>query len=103
MDVVRGEMVEAELDHLIARRDDMRRGEEGHRPSEEMYEESCRRHAEAQQQALAWAWLRYHVARQRAHRKTFTLLDAMHQQEIAKYEAMLGLDGHEPNEQKESA
>ncbi len=103
MDIVRSEMVEAELDSMIRRRDTQRRETEGHKPSEEMYEEGCRRHHARQQQELAWEWLRYHVQRQRAHRKTFALLDAMHAAEIAKYERMLGLDGSGPNGHKESA
>jgi hypothetical protein len=91
VDITRGEYVESELDSLIRRRDEKRRDEEGHRPSEEMYEESCRVFAAQRQQNLAWEWLRYHVQRQRAHRHTFALLDAMHASEIAKYEALLGI------------
>ena len=67
------------------------------REREELWAESVRRHHARQQQELAWEWLRYHVARQRAHRHTFALLDAHHSAEIEKYEVMLGIDGPEPN------
>ena len=90
--VSRGEMVESELDGLIRRRHDHRAAENGHRPSEELYMESVRRHHAQRQEALAWEWLRYHVARQRAHRKTFALLDAHHESEIQKYERLLNID-----------
>ena len=101
--VAKTNMVEAELDGFVARRDKERRRDEGERAREEIWAESCRRHHEQRQEQLALEWLAYHQQRQRAHRKTFALLDAMHAAEIAKYEAMLKLDGHESNEQKESA
>jgi hypothetical protein len=46
VDIARGEMVEKELDALITRRHDHCVSSEGHRPSEEMYEESTRRYQE---------------------------------------------------------
>ena len=67
------------------------------REREDLWAESCRRHHAQRQETLIWEWLRYHVARQRAHRHTFALLDAHHAAEIAKYEAMLGIDGPGPN------
>ena len=103
MDVVKVNQVEGELDSFVARRDKQRRRDEGEREREDLWAASCRRHAEAQQQSLAWEWLRYHVARQRAHRKTFALLDAHHGAEIAKYEAMLRLGGPGPNGHEETA
>ena len=90
--VARSEATEKELDSLIRRRDTQRRETEGHRPSEELWAESVRRHHAQRQEALAWEWLRYHVARQRAHRKTFALLDAHHESEIQKYERLLNID-----------
>jgi hypothetical protein len=103
VDIVRGEQVEAEHNGYIARADKRRRETEGERAREELWRESVRRFNARQQQELAWEWLRYHVARQRAHRKTFALLDAHHEAEIQRYERMLGLDGPEPNGHKESA
>ena len=76
----------------------------GDREREDLWAESCRRHHAQRQEALAWEWLRFHVARQRAHRHTFALLDAHHEAEIQRYSQMLGLDGPEPNgHEKESA
>ena len=92
MDLAKGEATEKELDGLIRRRHDDRVAENGHRPSEDLWAESVRRHHARQQQELAWEWLRYHVARQRAHRHTFALLDAHHSAEIEKYERMLNID-----------
>ena len=102
MDVARGAQVEAELDRLITKRHETRVSEEQRRV-EDGWAESVRRHHAQRQEALAWQWLEYHQRRQRAHRKTFALLDAHHAAEIAKYEAMLGLDGPERNGHKESA
>ena len=90
--VAHSEASEKELDSLIRRRDTQRRETEGHRLSEELWAESVRRHHAQRQEALAWQWLRYHVARQRAHRHTFALLDAHHSAEIEKYERMLNID-----------
>ena len=42
---------------MIRRRHDKRENEEGHRPSEEMYEENCRRYAEQEGQRNRLAWL----------------------------------------------
>ncbi len=103
LDAAKTNIVEAELDSFVARRDQQRRRDEGERPAEEIWAESIRRHHARQQRELAWEWLRYHVARQRAHRKTFALLDAHHEAEIQRYSEMLGLDGPEPNGHKESA
>ena len=84
--------IEGELDSFVARRDKERRRDEGERAPEEIWQESVRRHHAQRQEALAWQWLRYHVARQRAHRKTFALLDAHHESEIQKYERLLNID-----------
>lgn len=87
-------MVESDLDRLITKRHQKRVSEEQGRV-EDGWAESVRAFNARRQQELCWEWLRYHVARQRAHRKTFALLDAHHEAEIAKYEALLGLDDHE--------
>ena len=101
--VARSEATEKELDSLIRRRGTQRRETEGHRPSEELWAESVRRHHAQHQEALAWQWLEYHQRRQWAHRQTFALLDAHHEAEIQRYERMLGLSSPEPNgHEKES-
>ena len=92
MDVVKVNQVEGELDSFVAKRDAQRRRTEGEREREAIYMESVRRHHAQRQETLAWEWLRYHVARQRAHRKTFALLDAHHEAEIRRYSEMLGIN-----------
>jgi hypothetical protein len=47
VNITRGEVTVKELASLIRRRHDDRVAENGHRPSEERYEEGCRRHAQA--------------------------------------------------------
>ena len=103
--VSRAEMVESDLDRLITKRDTQRRETEGHRPSEEMYEEGCRRLAEQRQQELAQLWLEHHQRQLRSHQLTSALLVRHHQEEIQRYERMLGLDGpsEATNGHKESA
>ncbi len=90
--VARGEQVESDLDRLITKRHDQRAAENGHRPSEELYMESVRRHHAQRQQQLAGAWLRHHERQLSNQRTTFALLERHHRQEIAKYERLLGLD-----------
>ena len=94
--VTRGETIESELDGLIRRRHDQRLSEEQGRV-EDGWAESVRRHHAHQQQELARQWLDYHVARQRANRRTFSLLDAHHEAEIRRYSELLGIDAPEPN------
>ena len=67
------------------------------REREDLYMESVRRHHAQRQQELAWAWLRHHERQLSNQRTTFALLERHHRQEIAKYEAMLGIDAPEPN------
>lgn len=69
VDIARSEMVKSEIDDMIRRRHDRCREAEGHRPSTEMYEESCRRHAEQRREEMRRAWRAFHegqVARHRA-------------------------------------
>jgi hypothetical protein len=89
LDIDAGERVEVDLTRLIERRDAERRESEGERLEHELWEESVMRHNARKQRELVQLWLEYHVARQRAHRHTFALLDRHHEQEIARYTAML--------------
>jgi hypothetical protein len=91
VDVVRAEMVESELDCMIDRRNDQRREAEGHRPSEEMYEESCRAHKAKREQERRAAWCRYHEDQAIRHRATLEALIGHHQAEAEKYTEN---DGH---------
>ena len=61
------------------------------REREEIWAASVRAHNAQRQEGLARQWLEYHVARQRANRKTYTMLDAHHEAEIQRYEQMLGI------------
>jgi hypothetical protein len=97
VDITAGEAVEAQLDSFIAGRDKQRRETEGERLERELWAESTERYNAARQQHLALEWLEYHQRRQRAHRHTFALLDAMHEREIQRYSQMLGLNGRESN------
>jgi hypothetical protein len=85
VDVVRAEIVESELDRMIERRDDKRRETEGHRPSEEMYEESCRVHNARREQERRAAWASFHRAQAERHRATLEALIGHHQAEAQKY------------------
>jgi len=84
-DISHGEHLEKELDLLVTRRNDQRREAEGHRPSEEMYEESCRRHAEQRREANHAAWAAYHRGQAARHRATLEALIGHHQAEAQKY------------------
>ncbi len=94
MDIVaKTNMVEAELDGFVNRRDKERRRTEGERPlAEALWAESERRHAASRQQALAWAWLRWHQRMLNSHIKTSNLITSHHAAEIEKYERLLNID-----------
>jgi hypothetical protein len=89
LDVERAERVEADLDRLITRRHDQRVKDEGERFEEALWEESVAKYNARRQRELAQQWLAYHIARRRTHRYTFAILDRHHEQEIARYSAML--------------
>ena len=92
MDVAKGEATEKELDGLVRRRHDQRADENGHRPSEELYEEGCRRHAEAQRIENQWEQLRWHTAQARRHKTVSALIIRHHEQEAARLERELGIN-----------
>jgi hypothetical protein len=82
--VTRGEQVEGELDALIERRHDKRVAEEGHRPSEEMYEESARRYQEQMRAAARYEWQLHHATQAERLRRTMEELISHHEGEPAK-------------------
>ncbi len=92
MDAAKVNQVEGDLDAFISRRDKQRRETEGDRREWELYEESCRRYAEAQQQALAWEWLRWHQRMLNSHIKTSALITSHHEDEIRRYERLLNIN-----------
>jgi hypothetical protein len=89
LDVEHAERVEVELDAMISRRDLQRRELEGERRERELWAVSAAKYNARRQRELAQAWLQYHIARQRAHRRTFAILDAHHAAEIRRYTAIL--------------
>jgi hypothetical protein len=92
VDVAKTNMVEAELDSFVNRRDVQRRRDEGERPAEAMYAESVRRYDAKRQQELAWQWLRYHARQLRNHETTSALITAHHRGEIERYERLLNIN-----------
>jgi hypothetical protein len=86
MDTVsRTEQVESDLTRLIEKRHDRRVAEESHRPSEELYQESCRRFAEARRLENTRAWFEFHDAQVRRHEVMYGLLVEHHRQERREY------------------
>ncbi len=82
--VTRGEQVEGELDALIERRHDKRVAEEGHRPSEEMYEESTRRYQEQMRVRARYEWHLHHTSQADRLRRTLEALASHHEEQAAK-------------------
>jgi hypothetical protein len=60
VDIARGEMVEAELDAMIRRRDEKRRQSEGERLEEELWQESERKHVARRREENRIAWCAYY-------------------------------------------
>jgi hypothetical protein len=84
VDIAKGEKVEAALTHLIERRHDRRVVEEGHRPSEEMYEESTRRYQEQMRVRARLEWHAFHCGQAERLRLTLENLIAHHETRAAK-------------------
>lgn len=91
MDIARGEATEKELDQLIVRRHEKRVVDEGERPAQEMYEESCRKYAESAREARLWEKLHFAKSMRRSHIRNFAELDAKYSRMISDLEAQLGL------------
>jgi hypothetical protein len=83
-DISPAEKVEAEIDTMISRRHDRRVSEEGHRPSEEMYEEGVRRYRERMLAAALAEWHAHHVGQADSWRRTLEALIAHHTQQAEK-------------------
>jgi hypothetical protein len=84
-DIGHGEETEKQLDAMITRRHRARVKTEGHRPSEEMYEESCRRHAAQRREANRLAWLAYHRGQAARRRAVLESLVDHHEEQARKY------------------
>jgi hypothetical protein len=59
VDITQGELVEAENDAFIRRRDKQRRETEGERLGEELYKESCRQYVMKRDRERAAEWVEY--------------------------------------------
>ncbi len=85
MDVAKVNMVEGELDALVAKRD-------AKRQAEEIWAQSVRTYNALRREALCWEWLRYHQRQLNNQRRMFALLEAHHHEEIVRYERLLGIN-----------
>jgi hypothetical protein len=77
-DISRGEMVDADLDNLISRRDQKRRLEEGERAEEQAWVESTRIHNEKRRQQICAEWSKHHQDQAERLRRTLGELIADH-------------------------
>ncbi len=66
--VARGELVEAELDAMIRRRDEKRRKTEGERDEEALWAASVARHHERERRRNVAAWFAYFCRQADSHR-----------------------------------
>jgi len=87
VNISRSEGVEHELNRLIERRHDQRTSEEGHRPSEELWQESVERYNSERKRQLRAAWCSYHQDQAARHRATLESLIARHEAVAARLQA----------------
>jgi hypothetical protein len=83
-DISKGEAVEADLEAFITRRHDYRVAKEGHRPSEEMYEESTRRYQEQMRATARVEWHLHHVSQAERLKRTLEALVVDHEEQASK-------------------
>ena len=98
MDVARTEMVEAELNAFISKRDAQRRKDEGERQLEEAYLESCRVHAQQEYERELWEKLHYHRRMVRTHTANLEAIIGRHRLEVERCATLLGIDDQEEGE-----
>jgi hypothetical protein len=67
--VAHGKMAEAQLDHLIRRRDEKRQQTEGERLEEELWAPGARVYAEKLREAARVEWTLYHEHMSELHRR----------------------------------
>ena len=84
MDVSRSECVEHELNRLIERRHDQRTPEEGHKPSEELWQESVERYNAERDRQLRTEWAEYHQGQAERQKVVLKGLIAHHEEQAAK-------------------
>ena len=79
-DIAKGEIVDADLDNFIERRDKKRRIEEGERAEEQAWVESTRIHNEKRRQQARVEWHLHHTSQAERLRNTLEDLIAHHEQ-----------------------
>ena len=84
VDVTRREMVEAELDRLIAKRHDRRVAGKGARPALEAWMESERRHDARRREESRREWREYHLAAAARHTTLSVSLIEHHEREAER-------------------
>jgi len=84
VNISRSEAVEHELNRLIEKRHDQRTSAEGHRPSEELWQESVERYDYERERQLRAAWCEYHQDQAARHRAVLEGLIASHEAEAAR-------------------
>ncbi len=84
MDIVQGEKVEAELDHMIRRADERRRLTEGERAEHELWQESAERYNARQEREMRARWYGYHCEQADRHRRTLEALIAHHEEQAER-------------------
>ena len=82
MDVARGEMVEAELNRLIAKHSSRETDSD---EREESWQASVRAYNERRQQEIRAAWAAFHQDQAERHRRTLDILIAHHEGEAARF------------------
>jgi hypothetical protein len=80
LDIVRGEMVEKELDGMIERRSRQKDPDE----ESELWKESVRRYNDRKQEQLRNEWCEYHQGQAARLRAVFEPLIARHEEQAAK-------------------
>jgi hypothetical protein len=78
VDIAHGEKVEAELDHMIRRRD------EGERLEEELWKASVERYNARQEAEMRAQWYGWHCDQAERHRRTLETLIAHHEEQAER-------------------
>ena len=80
MDIVRGEMVEKELDALIERRSRQKDPQE----DSDLWQESAKAYEEKRRQMARLEWHLHHTAQAERLRRTLETLASLHEEQAAK-------------------
>jgi hypothetical protein len=86
VDITQGELVEAENDAFIRRRDKQRRETEGERLAEELYKRNCRDHNAQRELSYLFQWRDFYAAQTEAHRRNYEWLVARNAANLERVE-----------------